>query len=112
MQALNFPTYKFRIKSSENKYAIFDIIRKKYVILNPEEWVRQHFIHYLIDYLIHLIILSLLLIYRQPFQKKIQGLILFFFSKSLCCISDFYAYVISSNALLFPSVFIFLITFG
>ena len=48
MQVLNFPTYKFRIKSNENKYSIFDIIRKKYVILTPEEWVRQHFIHYLI----------------------------------------------------------------
>lgn len=49
MQVLNLPTYKFRIKSNENKYVIFDIIRKKYVILSPEEWVRQHFIHYLIE---------------------------------------------------------------
>tara|TARA_R110001583_G_scaffold109799_2_gene258629 strand:+ start:10252 stop:10701 length:450 start_codon:yes stop_codon:yes gene_type:complete len=49
MQQLNLPTYKFRIKSSENKYFIFDIIRKKYVVLTPEEWVRQHFIWYLIE---------------------------------------------------------------
>lgn len=49
MQQLNLPTYKFKLKSNENKYAIFDIIRKKYVILTPEEWVRQHFIHYLIE---------------------------------------------------------------
>lgn len=49
MQPLNLPTYKFRIKSNENKYAIFDIIRKKYVVLTPEEWVRQHLIHYLIE---------------------------------------------------------------
>lgn len=49
MQVLNLPTYKFRIKSNKNKYVIFDIIRKKYVILSPEEWVRQHFIHYLIE---------------------------------------------------------------
>jgi len=49
MQALNFPSYKFRIKSNENKFAIFDIIRKKYVILTPEEWVRQHTVHYLIE---------------------------------------------------------------
>ena len=49
MQPLNLPTYKFRIKSNENKYSIFDIIRKKYVILTPEEWVRQHFIHFLIE---------------------------------------------------------------
>ena len=49
MQPLNLPTYKFRIKSNENKFAIFDIIRKKYVVLTPEEWVRQHLIHYLIE---------------------------------------------------------------
>ena len=49
MQQLNLPTYKFRIKSTKNKYVIFDIIRKKYVSLTPEEWVRQHFIHYLIE---------------------------------------------------------------
>ena len=48
MQVLNFPTYKFRIKSNENNYSIFDILRKKYVVLTPEEWVRQHFVHYLI----------------------------------------------------------------
>ncbi len=49
MQALNLPIYKFKIKSNENKYVIFDIIRKKYVSLTPEEWVRQHFIHFLIE---------------------------------------------------------------
>jgi hypothetical protein len=48
MQPLNLPTYSFKIKSSENKYFIFDIIRKKYMVLTPEEWVRQHIIHYLI----------------------------------------------------------------
>ena len=50
MQVLNFPAYKFRIKSNENNYSIFDIIRKKYVILTHEEWVRQHFINYLTQY--------------------------------------------------------------
>jgi hypothetical protein len=49
MQPLNLPTYKFKIKSNENKYSIFDIVRKKYVFLTPEEWVRQHFIHFLIE---------------------------------------------------------------
>lgn len=48
MQPLNLPTYNFKIKSNENKYAIFDILRKKYVVLTPEEWVRQHIVHYLI----------------------------------------------------------------
>lgn len=46
---LNFPTYKFKVKKGENRNYIFDIIRKKYVVLTPEEWVRQHLIHYLIE---------------------------------------------------------------
>ena len=49
MQKLNFPSYSFRIKSSENKTLIFDIIRKKYVVLTPEEWVRQHVVLFLIE---------------------------------------------------------------
>ncbi|MBJ6369187.1 type I restriction enzyme HsdR N-terminal domain-containing protein [Snuella sedimenti] len=47
MQDLNFPKFSFRFKSSENKISIFDSIRKKFVILQPEEWVRQHCLHYL-----------------------------------------------------------------
>jgi len=49
MQVLNFPTYKFKLKNNENKQYIFDVIRKKYVILTPEEWVRQHTLHFLIS---------------------------------------------------------------
>ena len=49
MTKLNFPTYNFRFKNSENKVAIFDEIRKKFVILTPEEWVRQHTVSYLIE---------------------------------------------------------------
>lgn len=49
MQALNFPQFSFRFKSNENKVSIFDEIRKKFIILQPEEWVRQHCIHYLIQ---------------------------------------------------------------
>ena len=49
MQELNFPTYSFRFKNSENKVSIFDAIRKKFVILQPEEWVRQHCVQYLIE---------------------------------------------------------------
>ena len=48
MQPLQFPSYKFRFKNSENKVAIFDEKRKKFVILTPEEWVRQHVVHDLI----------------------------------------------------------------
>ena len=48
MQPLNFSDYKFRFKNSENKVAIFDEIRKKFIILTPEEWVRQHVVQFLI----------------------------------------------------------------
>lgn len=49
MQVLNFSTYNFRFKNSENKIYIFDVVRKKFVILQPEEWVRQHVVHYLLE---------------------------------------------------------------
>jgi hypothetical protein len=45
---LNFPTYKFKTKSEQDINYVFDIIRKKYVVLTPEEWVRQHVVHYLV----------------------------------------------------------------
>ena len=47
MQKLNFPDYTFRFKNSENKVAIFDDIRKKFILLTPEEWVRQHVVKFL-----------------------------------------------------------------
>jgi len=49
MQKLYFPAYSFRFKSNENKISIFDEIRKKFVILTPEEWVRQHVVQFLIQ---------------------------------------------------------------
>ena len=49
MQKLNLPTYNFKLKSNENKTLIFDKLRKKYMVLTPEEWVRQHFVYFLID---------------------------------------------------------------
>lgn len=48
MQKLNFPSFEFRFKNTKNKLAIFDIIRKKFIQLTPEEWVRQHVVHDLI----------------------------------------------------------------
>lgn len=48
LEELNFSKFSFRFKNSENKVSIFDTIRKKFVILQPEEWVRQHCIQYLI----------------------------------------------------------------
>ncbi|MBE7629653.1 type I restriction enzyme HsdR N-terminal domain-containing protein [Tenacibaculum piscium] len=49
MQKLNLPTYKFRLKSNDNKTFIFDNLRKKYLVLTPEEWVRQHFVRFLME---------------------------------------------------------------
>ena len=49
MQQLNFPKYTFRFKNSENKVSIFDEIRKKFIILTPEEWVRQNVVQYLLQ---------------------------------------------------------------
>lgn len=50
LQNLNFPEFSFRFKNRENKVSIFDDIRKKFVVLQPEEWVRQHCVHFLIIY--------------------------------------------------------------
>lgn len=49
MQKLDFKSYSFRFKNSENKVAIFDEIRKKFIILTPEEWVRQHVVQFLLQ---------------------------------------------------------------
>lgn len=48
MQRLNFSVYDFRFKNSENNIHIFDAIRKKFVVLQPEEWVRQNVVQFLI----------------------------------------------------------------
>jgi len=47
MQTLNLPVTEFRVRKKGEKQEIFDRIRKKFVTLTPEEWVRQHFIQYL-----------------------------------------------------------------
>lgn len=47
MQTLNLPSYNFKITHKEEGDFIFDVIRKKNILLTPEEWVRQHIIHYL-----------------------------------------------------------------
>ncbi len=48
---LNFPAVNFRFQKNEKgNLQVFDIIRKKFVEATPEEWVRQHIIHYLINH--------------------------------------------------------------
>lgn len=49
MLQLNLPEFNFRIKKENDKLLIFDTQRKRYVSLTPEEWVRQHFIRFLIE---------------------------------------------------------------
>lgn len=46
---LNLPSHPFKITEKDNLYFIFDEIRKKHLVLTPEEWVRQHFIRYLLN---------------------------------------------------------------
>jgi hypothetical protein len=49
MNKLNFPKYEFRLKKEAQKRFIFDLIRKKYIQLTSEEWVRQNCIRFLIE---------------------------------------------------------------
>ncbi len=49
MILLNLPKFEIQVKEMDKGTCIFDVIRKKYIVLTPEEWVRQHFIHFLIN---------------------------------------------------------------
>jgi hypothetical protein len=49
MQNINLPAFDYLIRESKQRKQIFDVFRKKYVVLTPEEWVRQHLAHYLVN---------------------------------------------------------------
>lgn len=49
MLSLNLPAFNAKIINKDGKNCIFDVIRRRYVILTPEEWVRQHFVHFLTE---------------------------------------------------------------
>ncbi len=49
MLSLNLPSYETKITERNGKSVIFDMLRRRYVALTPEEWVRQHFVHFLTD---------------------------------------------------------------
>ncbi|MDI9866936.1 type I restriction enzyme HsdR N-terminal domain-containing protein [Flectobacillus sp. DC10W] len=51
MELLNLPTFDYKLQKKDGKLYIFDQLRKKYLFLTPEEWVRQHFVNYLIVHL-------------------------------------------------------------
>lgn len=46
---LNLPPYPFKISDQNGQLSLFDVIRKRNIIITPEEWVRQHFVQYLIN---------------------------------------------------------------
>lgn len=50
MTTLNLPPYDVKLRGTREKPEIFDFLRRRYVALTPEEWVRQHFVHFLIDH--------------------------------------------------------------
>lgn len=47
---LNLPAFDIKIRNSDDQWSVLDPLRRKYVSLTPEEWVRQHFIHYLVNF--------------------------------------------------------------
>ncbi|MBC7873537.1 MAG: type I restriction enzyme HsdR N-terminal domain-containing protein [Ferruginibacter sp.] len=49
MLSIHYPEQKFQIKQDAGKDIIFDRLRKKWLLLTPEEWVRQNFVQYLIQ---------------------------------------------------------------
>ncbi len=50
MYKLNLPPYPIKLQEKDGKRMILDFLRRKYVALTPEEWVRQHFVHFLVDH--------------------------------------------------------------
>ena len=50
MISINLPPYEIKTKSHEGRQQIFDFLRRRYVALTPEEWVRQHFVHFLVNH--------------------------------------------------------------
>lgn len=49
LQPLNLPPYPFKISDKDGVLSLFDEFRKKHIIITPEEWVRQHFVQYLVN---------------------------------------------------------------
>ena len=47
---INLPSYEIKLRQRDGKREIFDFLRRRYVSLTPEEWVRQHFVHFLVEH--------------------------------------------------------------
>ena len=50
MIRLNLPTFDIKVSGTRQQPKILDVLRRKYVALTPEEWVRQHFVHFLVEH--------------------------------------------------------------
>ena len=50
MTRLNLPPFEIKLRGTKAQPQIFDILRKKYIALTPDEWVRQHFVHFLVEH--------------------------------------------------------------
>ena len=51
MEQINLPPYAINVRERDGRRQIFDVLRRRYVALTPEEWVRQHFVHWLTGHL-------------------------------------------------------------
>ncbi|MBT3648669.1 MAG: type I restriction enzyme HsdR N-terminal domain-containing protein [Flavobacteriales bacterium] len=68
---LNLPQFEVKVRSNDEQIEIFDSIRKKYLILTPEEWVRQHFVQFLTNHL-HVPPSLIQLEYTIEYQRRIK----------------------------------------
>ena len=73
MMQLNLPPYQIRVREVNGRKQIFDVLRRKYIALTPEEWVRQHFIHYLIEHKSYPVTLLANEVPLQVGEKKVRA---------------------------------------
>lgn len=50
MLTLNLPAFPIKVDNRDGRTVVFDVLRRRYVALTPEEWVRQHFVHFLLEH--------------------------------------------------------------
>lgn len=50
MLTLNLPAFPIKVDNRDGRTVVFDVVRRRYVALTPEEWVRQHFVHFLLEH--------------------------------------------------------------
>jgi Type I restriction enzyme R protein N terminus (HSDR_N) len=108
MQELNLPSYEYKIKKNGEKIYIFDNYRKKYVVLTPEEWVRQNFMNFLslnLNYPSSLIVLEHELIFNGI--KKRCDAVVYDTSKKPLVILEFKAPSVPINNKTFEQIAVY-----